>query len=116
MSYKVITLRSDLNDDMDASPRSVLRIKSSVVRYLSGAFTDISLDRKLRKGFSENEKHLPRFTLVHRYEVRTDDITIIIMFIEDFKEGNEAEARVTILSMLLFHHMSYRFFQNHTKK
>ncbi|CAM9881757.1 unnamed protein product [Pylaiella littoralis] len=28
-----------------------------------------------------------------RYEVRTDDITIIIMFIEDFKEGNEAEAR-----------------------
>lgn len=26
-----------------------------------------------------------------RYEVRTDDITIIVMFIEDFNEGNDAE-------------------------
>ena len=28
-----------------------------------------------------------------RYEVRTDDITIIVLFIEDFDEGSNAEAR-----------------------
>lgn len=26
-----------------------------------------------------------------RYEVRTDDITIIVLFIEDFDEGSSAE-------------------------
>lgn len=28
-----------------------------------------------------------------RYEVRTDDITIIVLFIEDFDEGSTAEVR-----------------------
>lgn len=30
-----------------------------------------------------------------RYEVRTDDITIIVMFIEDFQEGDLLEVRPT---------------------
>ena len=35
-----------------------------------------------------------------RYEVRTDDITIIVLFIEDFNEGN-AEVGQQILRVVL---------------
>lgn len=36
-----------------------------------------------------------------RYEVRTDDITIVVMMIEDFKEGDGDAVR--ILPSLSFH-------------
>lgn len=35
-----------------------------------------------------------------RYEVRTDDITIIVMFIEDFLEGDLLEVRATTSRLL----------------
>lgn len=31
-----------------------------------------------------------------RYEVRTDDITIIVMFIEDFNEGHDDQVRPNV--------------------
>lgn len=31
-----------------------------------------------------------------RYEVRTDDITIVVLFIEDFKEGQEQPVRAPL--------------------
>lgn len=39
-----------------------------------------------------------------RYEVRTDDITIVIMFIEDFKEGaGDAVRAVASLELVFIH-------------
>lgn len=59
--------------------------------------TGESLRKLTGKLLNEQTALLPRLISIrgstHRYEVRTDDITTIVMFIDDFEEGDSAEVR-----------------------